>query len=100
MCSTSLHNIQQDLINFIPVLSSLLIDAVDFLLAFETICTEFPHVLFPHERDLYIHESNGNVRTYENKHIPHPDPHTPVTGLLSRIHMHSFIDLTFSRCAM
>ena len=44
----------------------LIVDAGDFRLAFETNCTEFRHVLFPRERDLYILESNGNVRTYEN----------------------------------
>ena len=43
----------------------LIVDADDFVLAFETNCTEFRHELF--ERDLYIHESNGNVRTYENQ---------------------------------
>ena len=66
MCLTSLHNIQQDLINFIPGFSSLLMQMI-FFLAFETNCTEFRHALFPRERDLYIHESNGNVRTYENQ---------------------------------
>ena len=25
------------------------------------------HGLFPRERDLYIHESNSSVRTYENQ---------------------------------
>ena len=44
-----------------------IVDADDFLFAFETNCTEFRHALFPRERDLYIHESNGNVRTYENQ---------------------------------
>ena len=38
-----------------------------FFLAFETNCTEFRHTLFPREPDLYIHESNGNVQTYENQ---------------------------------
>ena len=66
MCLTSLYNIQQDLINFIPGFSSLLMQMI-FFLAFETNCTEFRHALFPRERDLYIHESNGNVRTYENQ---------------------------------
>ena len=66
MCLASLHNIQQDLINFIPFFF-LIVDADDFLFAFETNCTEFRHTLFPRERDLYIHESNGNVRTYENQ---------------------------------
>ena len=66
MCLTSLHNILQDLINFIPVFF-LILDADDFLFAFETNCTEFRHAPFPCERDLYIHESNGNVRTYENQ---------------------------------
>ena len=51
MCLTSLHNIQQDLIYFIPVFF-LIVDADDFLLAFEINCTEFQHVLFPRERDL------------------------------------------------
>ena len=32
-------------------------------------------------------------------YIPHPDPHTQVTGLLSS-RLHLFIDLTISRCAM
>ena len=45
----------------------LIVDADDFFLAFETNCTEFRHALFPRERDLYTHESNGNVRTYENQ---------------------------------
>ena len=51
MCLTSLHNIQQDLIYFIPVFF-LIVDADDFLLAFEINCTEFQHALFPRERDL------------------------------------------------
>ena len=45
----------------------LIVDADDFFLAFETNCTKFRHALFPRERDLYIHESNGSVRTYENQ---------------------------------
>ena len=45
----------------------LIVDADDFFLAFETNCTEFRHTLFPRERDLYVHESNGNVRTYGNQ---------------------------------
>ena len=45
----------------------LIVDADDFFLAFETNCTEFRHALFPRECDLYVHESNGNVRTYENQ---------------------------------
>ena len=45
----------------------LIVDADDFFLAFETNCTEFRHALFPRERDLYTHESNGNVRSYENQ---------------------------------
>ena len=51
MCLTSLHNIQQDFIYFIPVFF-LIVDADDFLLAFEINCTEFQHALFPRERDL------------------------------------------------
>ena len=51
----------------------LIVDADDFFLAFETNCTEFRHALFPRERDLYIHESNGNVRTYENQAYMFPD---------------------------
>ena len=30
-------------------------------------CTEFPHTLFLHERDLCIHEPNDNTRSYENQ---------------------------------
>ena len=45
----------------------LIVDADIFFFAFETNCTEFRHALFPRERDLYIHESNGNVQTYENQ---------------------------------
>ena len=45
----------------------LIVDADDFFLAFETNCTKFRHALFPCKQDLYIHESNGNVRTYENQ---------------------------------
>ena len=52
MCLTSLHNIQQDLINFIPVFSSLLMQVIFFLLL-EINCTEFRHALFLRERDLY-----------------------------------------------
>ena len=61
MCFTSLHNIQFYTGFF------LIVDADDLFLAFETNCTEFRHALFLRERDLYIHESNGNVRTYENQ---------------------------------
>ena len=32
-----------------------------------TNCTEFRQALFPLERDLFIHESNSNVLTYENQ---------------------------------
>ena len=66
MCLTSLHNIQQDF-KKIYTRFFLIVDADDFFLAFETNCTEFRHALFPRERDLYTHESNGNVRTYENQ---------------------------------
>ena len=61
MCFTSLHNIKFYTGFF------LIVDADDLFLAFETNCTEFRHALFLRERDLYIHESNGNVRTYENQ---------------------------------
>ena len=65
MCLTSLHNIQQDLIDFIPVFSSLLMPMIFFLLLKQTV-PKFRHALFHSECDLCIHESNGNTRTYEN----------------------------------
>ena len=37
MCLTSLHNIQQDLINFIPGFSSLLMQMIFFLLSKQTV---------------------------------------------------------------
>ena len=37
MCLTGLHNIQQDLINFIPVFSSLLMQMIFFLLLKQTV---------------------------------------------------------------
>ena len=37
MCLTSLHNIQQDLINFIPFFSSLLMQMILFLLLKQTV---------------------------------------------------------------
>ena len=37
MCLTSLHNIQQDLINFIPGFSSLLMEMIFFLLLKQTV---------------------------------------------------------------
>ena len=42
----------------------LIVDADDFLLASDTNCTEFRHALFPRERNLCIHESNDNKRSY------------------------------------
>ena len=82
MCLTSLHTIQQDLIKFIPFF---LVDADDFRLAFETNCTKFPHALFPRERDLCTHESNGNVRTYENQAYSSVIQETPVNQTLDLV---------------
>ena len=65
ICLSSLHNIQQYLIDFIPV--SLIFDTDDFFLVSETTFTELRHTLFPCEHALCIHESNGNTQTYDNQ---------------------------------
>ena len=76
MCLTSLHNIQQDLINFIPGFSSLLMQMIFFLLLKQTVPNS--DTCYFRARVIYIY-TNPMV-TYELMRIRH------IRQILAQLH--------------
>ena len=73
MCLTSLHNIQQDLINFIPFFSSLLMQMIFILLLKQTVPnsdTRYFHasVIYIYTNPMVMYEL---MRIRHNTHDPH-----------------------------
>ena len=74
MCLTNLHNIQQDLINFIPGFSSLLMQMIFFLLLKQTV---------PDSDMRYFRASV--IYMYTNPRVPRFTGKTRITGKTTEI---------------